>query len=200
MFPPSFRLTIGVLSGGCDTPERYWDNLIRGIDAVIPTPLERNSGPKVSQQTYGGFIEGYDQFDHSYFSLSANEAAAMDPQHRLLLELVEEGLADAGGIHGDHAKRRTAVFVGISSNDHHVQSTRNGTPSVYAATGTAHSIASGRISYRHGFGGPCYSVDTACSSSLTALHLANQALQSGECDYAVVAAVNGIFTTDTTTK
>jgi acyl transferase domain-containing protein len=195
-----YHLTYPFCTGGCNTPELYWENLERGFDAIIPTPAERTSGPKVAVQTYGGFIDGFDQFDPTYFSVSLSEAAAMDPQHRLLLELVEEALADAGGIHGERAKRRTAVYVGISSNDHHLEVARKGGSSVYTATGTAHSIASGRISYRHGFGGPCYSVDTACSSSLTAFHLATRALQSGECDFAVVAAVNGIFTTDATSK
>ena len=40
--------------------------------------------------------------------------------------------------------------------------------SVYAATGSASSIASGRVSYALGLHGPCASYDTACSSALVA--------------------------------
>ena len=62
--------------------------------------------------------------------------------------------------------------------------------SVYAATGAAHAIASGRLSFVLGLQGPCVSYDTACSAALVAGHAAVRAVQLGECGAGLVEAVN----------
>ena len=64
---------------------------------------------------------------------------------------------------------------------------------MYYASGIAHSIASGRLSYVLGLQGPSISVDTACSSSLVAVHLACQGLRNGECRLALAGGVNVIL-------
>jgi hybrid polyketide synthase/nonribosomal peptide synthetase ACE1 len=63
----------------------------------------------------------------------------------------------------------------------------------YAATGSARSILSNRLSYFFNWHGPSMTIDTACSSSLIAVHQAVQVLRSGESPVAIAAGSNLIL-------
>ena len=116
----------------------------------------------------------------------------MDPQHRLLLETAWEALEHAGLSADRLAGSTTGVFVGLCGGDYGQLMMERGERAIdaYLASGTAHSIAAGRVSYALGLHGPSISIDTACSSSLVALHYACQSLRLGECSAALAGGVN----------
>ena len=56
-------------------------------------------------------------------------------------------------------------------------------------TGSMNGILASRISFHYNLKGPSMVIDTACSSSLTAIIMACQALESNQCDLAIVGGI-----------
>ena len=88
----------------------------------------------------------------------------------------------------------TGVYVGLCGTDYQVRAVSDVEAlDAYSLLGTAHSAMVGRLSYWLGLKGPNMPVDTACSSSLVAVHLACQALRSGECSLALAGGANVVL-------
>lgn len=198
------------IPGGVSSPDEYWSLLRDGRDAITEIPANRwdieqfyDPDPEVPGRMatrWGGFVEEHDRFDAPFFSISRKEALSLDPQQRVLLETAWESLEHAGISPHSLGGSSTGVFVGLSTNDYHGLLLGRGQEEIdpYLATGTAHSIASGRISYILGLQGPNLAVDTACSSSLVAVHLACQSLRNRECDMALACGVNMMLSPEIT--
>ncbi|MEU3522207.1 SDR family NAD(P)-dependent oxidoreductase, partial [Streptomyces sp. NPDC006654] len=189
--------------GGVEDPEGFWQLLAGGTDAMSGFPANRawdlqsleasESGEAIEGYArVGGFLDGAGEFDAEFFGISPREALGMDPQQRLLLETCWEALEDAGIAPATLKGTDTGVYAGIITSGYRIgeQDGAGG----FGMTGTTASVASGRVAYSLGLQGPAVSIDTACSSSLTAIHLAAQALRSGECGIALAGGVTVMAT------
>ena len=176
---------------GANHPEAFAELIFNKKNAISIIPSERRSRSNSSETIFGGFIDNVDQFDADFFGISYQEASAMDPQHRILLELSFEAFESAGYSKEVLSGTSTGVFVGMSTDDYsRIQHDDMEQLNPYLVTAHSKSIAANRISYFYNLRGPSISIDTACSSSLTAVHLACQSLRNGESDLALAAGVN----------
>src|SRR6202021_903519 len=193
--------------GGVASPEELWQLVASGTDAVSGFPADRGwdlgalSDPDPaaagrSATCSGGFLAGAGGFVPGVFGVGRGGALATDAQQRLLLETAWEALERAGI--GPVSLRGTAtgVFAGVMYSDY--AGLLGGAEfEGFRGNGSAPSVASGRGSYALGLEGPAVTVDTACSSSLVAVHLAAQALRSGECSLALAGGVTVMATPNT---
>ncbi|RYO86086.1 hypothetical protein DL764_009059 [Monosporascus ibericus] len=196
--------------GGASSPSKLWDLLRDPKD--VQRQIDRFRADNFYDQDghYHGasnvlaaylLAEDTKKFDAQFFNIPLSEAEAIDPQQRLLLETVYESLEAAGLSMESLSGSNTAAYVGVMCDDFsqiemltqdEVYGDSEDIPT-YAATGSARSILSNRISYFFNWHGPSMTIDTACSSSLIAVHQAVQVLRSGESPVAIAAGTNLIF-------
>lgn len=184
--------------GGITDLDSYWAAIMAARAVIGELPADRRAAFGAAWDgmvTRGGYLDKPFDFDARFFDMSPREARTVDPQHRLLLEVVWEAFEDAG-LPPARVASATGVFVGITGLDY--RQWQPPEPNSYTTVGNGHSFSAGRVAHELGLQGPVFAMDTACSSSLVAVHTACRALTAGDCDAAVAAGVNLILSPDTT--
>ncbi|MBK5911040.1 hypothetical protein CCR85_05990, partial [Rhodothalassium salexigens] len=199
------------LPGGIDTPERFWDLLAHGGEAL--TRFDRDAwvaaglDPALFDDPgfvpVRGVVDAIDSIDADHFGLGAREASLMDPQLRLLMETTQWAFDDAGcrpdrldAAVDDPARNRVGVFCGAGPETyyhHHIAPDTTlmaALGPVKARQGAATSFFATQLAYRFGLTGPALTVDTACSTGLVAVHQACAALRGGQCEMALAGAAS----------
>ncbi|WP_437835307.1 amino acid adenylation domain-containing protein [Sorangium sp. So ce1153] len=180
----------------------FWRNLRDGVDCIevfsdeellaggVPRRLLRD--PRYVRAR--GVLDDVGSFDAGFFGFSPREAALMDPQQRIFLEVAWGALEDAG-YGSSQLPFPVGVFASASQSVYYlvnlaVAPEGAGADAHYLAMiGSDKDYLPTRVSYTFNLTGPSVSVQTACSSSLVAVHMACRSLIGGECDMALAGGV-----------
>src|ERR1051325_6364866 len=185
---------------GAATIEEFWKNIAAGIESVkffsdedlgsagVHTGVQKD--PKFVKAA--SRLEGVDLFDASFFGFTPREAVITDPQQRLFLECAWEALENAG-YEPDRYDGAIGVYAGSALNVYIANFSLSGgsdpASDFQIIAGNDKDHLSTHVSYKLNLKGPSVTVQTACSTSMVAVHLASQALVSGECDMALAGGV-----------
>lgn len=203
---------IAIVGASCRLPgannlDELWTLIANGTDCHREVSRDRfdingsyrasKSGNFVSERKfYGNFVDDVQKFDNHFFGINPREAANMDPQQRMMLELSFEALDSSGylfthsrEIEGKATGDNVGCFIGASLVEYLDNTNAHG-PTAYTSTGTIRAFLCGRLSHYYGWCGPSEVIDTACSSSLVAINRACKAIQAGECNMALAGGVN----------
>ena len=209
------RPGISIVGISCKFPsassvDQFWILLKQGKSSISSFPKNRTEQYRRFVKHYnpnrfvkrrlctlnGSFLEEIRTFDNRFFGISSQEARGMDPQQRIILQVVYEAIEDAGMRLEDLQRCRTGVFVGVMNLDYGSlvrEPSNSDNIDQFSATGITASVLANRVSFCLNLTGPSLVVDTACSSSLTALKIACDNLHNDGCDVAIVCAPNIIL-------
>lgn len=179
---------------GADDPDELYENLTNGRSGIRED--SGYSGQKSLPEgclwvPRVGSLSGVEDFDHSFWKLTREEAMDMDPQQRLFLTAALQALDDARiGTFKDQANK-IGVFVGAAANRyHHFTQAVAGDAFQRANRGFVAPCISARTAYHLNLHGPNVTINTNCASGTVALSLAIDALRNHRCDVAVVGGVS----------
>ncbi|MFV0821631.1 KR domain-containing protein [Tatlockia micdadei] len=179
----------------------FWQNLKEGRDCITRFTEEDLQKEGISKDTIAnpryikarGILNGIDCFDANFFGLTPAEAALMDPQQRIFLELCWEALEISG--YSSLKERSVGVYAGMSDSTylhHHIlnseEATKTNSPYQISIATSNHFLAT-KVSYLLNLTGPSVVVNSACSTSLVAVIEACKSLLSYECDLALAGGI-----------
>jgi len=187
---------------GARNLDEFWHNLKNGVESISffneKEVLETGVDPELVKTPHyvkaGGVIDDADLFDASFFGFYPQEAAILDPQQRIFLEIAWEALENAG-YNPEAYPDWIGLFAGMGMNTYllfNLLSNQDVVETVHPYQLTISSdkdFLPTRVSYKLNLRGPSVNVQTACSTSLVAVHLACQSLLNYQCDIAMAGGV-----------
>ncbi|MEM9247226.1 MAG: amino acid adenylation domain-containing protein [Pseudomonadota bacterium] len=199
----------GLSETGHAALDAFWQALVAGrslITHFAPEDLEDDADAETrARDDYVAarpVIAGADLFDAASFGIRPRDAAKMDPQARLFLELCRHALDDAGIVgRGSH----TAVFAAATQSTYLLHNLLEDRSALARFTGehqmgdmarlTGNSVDSlaTRVAHKLQLTGPAMSVGAACSGSLVAVAQAVACLRAGQADAALAGGVSLSF-------
>jgi 3-oxoacyl-(acyl-carrier-protein) synthase/acyl carrier protein/NADP-dependent 3-hydroxy acid dehydrogenase YdfG len=201
-----FKKRIAIISQSCRLPkssnvEEFWENLVSEKDLISDVPNNRwtknqNNGfeKDLSNKNYifkGGFLEDIYSFDADYFGISEDEARAMDPQQRIMLELSQELFDSCNYSRSYVNNKKINIYIGAKENNY-IRNNYFQIPSTslkHIIVNSIGNMISARISDFFNLKGEAKTIDTACSSSLVAVHDACTSILNGECEMAIAGGI-----------
>ena len=108
-----------------DSINAYWENLKQGKQSIKQLSEEELGLSGISENIYNqdnyvraaSYIRDIEYFDAGFFKYSPREAALLDPQQRIMLELSYEALESAG-YNGEYDTQNVGVFMGSGYNQY----------------------------------------------------------------------------------
>ena len=197
----------------CDSASEFWQALLEGRDCITRWTAEEMMAfgvlaSVVQRANYvraNGVLQQAEWFDASFFELNANEAALIDPQHRMLLECSHDALRE-GGLVPRAFDGRIGCFLSTAKStwDSYVGARLAGDGKLHegdSAAASAFLVERGNladaapclVAYKLGLQGPAVAVQMACASSLAAVHLACRAIANGDCTAALAGGCSVQF-------
>ncbi|KAL4878208.1 hypothetical protein BJY04DRAFT_221358 [Aspergillus karnatakaensis] len=176
------------LPGSVRTPQQYWDLLTRKRSGRGRVPAKRyNVDAIIAPKGKPGHT-----CTDSFWSMPPKELELLDPQQRLMMEVVYECLESSGT--SVFRGKDIGCYVGVLGEDWmDIQTKDPHHHGMHRVGGYGDFAISNRVSKELGLTGPSMTIRTACSSSLMALHAACQALYAGDCSSAIVGGCNLIL-------
>ncbi len=193
---------------GAEDLDAFWRVISEGRDTISRFEADDGAegsgldGPRDGERYVRarGVLQGIEDFDAEFFEVNPVEAAQLDPQHRVFLEVAWEALEAAGYAHDRH-QQMVSVYAGSFPNTylHHNLLPDRAAVEEFVRMRRAQSFGllvqndpaflPSRTAYKLNLRGPAINVQTACSTSLVAVALAVQGLSSYETDMAIAGGV-----------
>lgn len=202
----STGLEIAIVGMSCRFPgannwREYWENLTNGresIDFLSEEEIRERVGSSSlkDNQAFVGAVTTLPSkyhFDNAFFDYRPEEAALMNPLHRMLHECVWEALEDSG-IDPERSNGQIGLYLGGGEDLHwrmyaKIKNINQEIDDFTLFNLNSRDFLPLLLSYKFNLKGPSVAVNTTCSTSLVAVHLACKSLLLGEARVALAGGV-----------